>query len=112
MNLIDVDSLKQYIGDCKCCDKCPKKNRKQHECYYDCKFPDYLTEEWERVLDEQPIVKAIPIDFIEKKIDEYREKEEKTKDVPLYGSFEWLRVNERLTLEQLLLEWYAEPEET
>ena len=77
--LIEVDMLKQYIGDCKCCDKCPNKEQKQYECYYNCKFPDYLTEEWERVLDEQPIIEAIPIDFIEKKIEEYREKEEKTK---------------------------------
>ena len=65
MTLIDVDTLKQYIGDCKCCDKCPNKGRKQYECYYDCKFPDYLTEEWERVLDEQPTVDAIPIEWIE-----------------------------------------------
>ena len=69
MSLIDVDELKQYIGDCKCCDKCPNKGRKQYECYYDCKFPDYLTEEWERVLDEQPTVDAIPIEWIEKYVE-------------------------------------------
>ena len=109
--LINVDELKQYIGDCKCCEKCPNKGRKQYECYYDCKFPDYLTKEWERVLDEQPTVDAIPIDFIEKKIDEYREKEDQTKDEPLSGYFDWVRTSERRSLEWLLLDWKAEPDE-
>ena len=71
--LINVDELKQYIGDCKCCEKCPNKGRKQYECYYDCKFPDYLTKEWERVLDEQPTVEAIPIEWIKEWIEEHHE---------------------------------------
>lgn len=79
MNLIDVDKLKQYIGDCKCCEKCPNKGRKQYECYYDCKFPDYLTEEWERVLDEQPTIDAIPIEWLYA----LAEKKESEKDMKL-----------------------------
>ena len=68
MTLIDVDTLKQYIGDCKCCDKCPNKRWYQYECYYECNFPDFLTEEWERVLDEQPTIEAIPIKWLEEKL--------------------------------------------
>jgi hypothetical protein len=58
-----------------------------------------------------PTVEAIPIDFIEKKIDEYREKEDRIKDEPLAGYFEWVRTIEKRSLEWLLLDWKAEPEE-
>ena len=90
MTLIDVDTLKQYIGDCKCCDKCPNKGRKQYECYYECNFPDYLTKEWERVLDEQPTVDAIPVQWLRKKQDEHSN-----------DGFEWL-------FEEIINEWEQE----
>lgn len=55
---IDADALKQYIDDCEFCNNCRnKKNR----CAFDCVLPDYLTSEWERVLDEQPTVDAVPV---------------------------------------------------
>ena len=48
---IDADALKIYINDCEFCTNCP--NAKPH-CSYDCKMPDCLTSDWERVIDEQP----------------------------------------------------------
>ena len=62
-------------------------------------------------VDPVQTVDAIPIDFIEKKIDEYREKEDQTKDEPLSGYFDWVRTSERRSLEWLLLEWKAEREQ-
>ena len=59
-------------------------------------------------LDSAPVVEAVPIEFIEKKIDEYREKEDQTKDEPLSGYFEWVNTSERRSLEWLLLVWKAE----
>lgn len=105
MILIDRDALEKAIYEWM---------PKNQEEWMDSKIPpiENLVVSIMMTIQEQQPVEAIPIDFIKKKIDEYREKEEKTKDVPLYGSFQWLRVNERLTLESLLLEWYAEPEET
>lgn len=55
--LIDADVLKKYIDDCKCCEKCPEKMR---NCNDGCEFPDFLTRQWERAIDEQPTVEAIP----------------------------------------------------
>ena len=58
MRLIDADVLKKYIDDCKCCEKCSKRMR---NCNEDCELLDFLTRQWERVIDEQPTVEAKPI---------------------------------------------------
>ena len=58
MRLIDADVLKKYIDDCKCCEKCSMKMR---NCNDDCELPDFLTKQWERVIDEQPTVDAVPV---------------------------------------------------
>ena len=55
--LIDADVLKKYIDDCKCCEKCSNRMR---NCNEDCELPDFLTRQWERVIDEQPTVEAKP----------------------------------------------------
>ena len=55
---IDADALKEYVNGCEFCNNCQhKKNR----CAFDCDLPDYLTSEWERVIDEQPTVDAVPV---------------------------------------------------
>ena len=63
---IDADALKEYVNGCEFCNNCQhKKNR----CAFDCDLPDYLTSEWERVIDEQPTVDAVPVvhgDWVEK----------------------------------------------
>ena len=56
--LIDPKALKQYIDDCKVCDNCPDKNMR---CYDGCELPDFLTKQWERIIDEQPIIEAEPV---------------------------------------------------
>ena len=56
--LIDPKALKQYIDDCKVCDHCPDKNMR---CYDGCELPDFLTKQWERIIDEQPIIEAEPV---------------------------------------------------
>lgn len=58
VRLIDVDKLKQYIDDCECCKKCDKIG---FMCNDDCELPDFLTPQWERVLNEQPTVDADPV---------------------------------------------------
>lgn len=58
MRLIDADKLKQYIDDCKCCEKCDKKGFMCHEY---CELPDCVTPQWERVLNEQQPVDAVPV---------------------------------------------------
>ena len=58
MRLIDADKLKQYIDDCECCDKCDKIG---FMCNEHCELPDFLTHQWERVLNEQPTVEAEPV---------------------------------------------------
>ena len=60
--LIDVDKLKQYIDDCEFCEKC---NMESFRCYVGCELPDCVTPQWERVLNEQQPVDAIPIEWIE-----------------------------------------------
>jgi hypothetical protein len=50
--------MKKYVDGCEFCNNCQnKKNR----CAYDCVLPDYLTSEWERVIEEQPTVDAVPV---------------------------------------------------
>lgn len=58
MRLINADKLKQYIDDCECCEKCDKIG---FMCNDDCELPDFLTPQWERVLNEQPTVDAEPV---------------------------------------------------
>lgn len=55
-------------------------------------------------LDSAPVVDAVPIEFIKKKIDKYREIEDQAKDDPLSEYFEL----ERYSLEWLLVDWKAE----
>lgn len=69
MRLIDVEKLKQYIDDCKFCEKCDMKG---FMCNEDCELPDCVTPQWERVLNEQPTVEAVPISFIEKRIEQLK----------------------------------------
>lgn len=58
VRLIDANALKKYVDGCEFCNNCQnKKNR----CAFDCILPDYLTSEWERVIDEQPTVDAVPV---------------------------------------------------
>lgn len=59
-------------------------------------------------IDKQPTVDAIPVDFIKKKIDKYRKKEDQAKDEPLSGYFKWVSTSKRRSLEWLLLDWKAE----
>lgn len=59
--LIDVDELKQYIDDCKCCEKC---NMISFRCDEYCELPDCVTPQWERVLNEQQSVDAIPTQWL------------------------------------------------
>ena len=65
MRLIDADVMKDYIDSCGCCGHCKKIGR---NCQEDCEFPDYLTDGWERAIDEQPTVDAIPVEFIKEEI--------------------------------------------
>ena len=55
---IDADALKEYIDSCGCCARCKKIS---FNCQAECEFPDYLTDEWQRVIDEQPTVEAVPV---------------------------------------------------
>lgn len=64
--LIDVDKLKVYIDDCECCEKC---DTKRLICEQYCELPDCVTPQWERVLNEQPTVDAVPVSFIQQRID-------------------------------------------
>lgn len=58
MRMIDADALKKYIDDCACCEKCQVKSCR---CDEDCDFPGFLTAQWERAIDEQPTVDAVPV---------------------------------------------------
>lgn len=60
--LIDANALKRYIDDAEFCIKCQKKKLC---CDIDCPFPDGLTKEWERAINEQPTVDAVPVDAVE-----------------------------------------------
>ena len=55
--LIDADALKKYIEDCMYCEKCKKKRN----CLYECVLPNFLTEDWERIINEQKTIDAIPV---------------------------------------------------
>ena len=55
---IDADALKRYIDDCDVCTNCKEKKL---SCDIDCPMPDCLTKDWERVIDEQPTVDAVPV---------------------------------------------------
>lgn len=57
MRLIDADALKEYLDICECCDKCPNKKL---NCNADCTLPDFLTDDWERIINEQPTVPPHP----------------------------------------------------
>ena len=59
--LIDANKLKMYIDTCRFCEKCPNI---AFMCQRSCELPDCLTSQWERVIDEQPTVDAIPIEWI------------------------------------------------
>lgn len=56
--LIDADALKKYIEDCRFCEKC---NNRKRNCSYYCNLPDFLTEDWRRIIDEQETIDAIPV---------------------------------------------------
>ena len=56
--LIDADKLKRYIDTCEFCGQCPDTG---FLCYRRCELPDCLTSQWERVIDEQPTVDAVPV---------------------------------------------------
>ena len=53
MRLIDADALKEYLENCMCCDNCPDSKL---NCDIDCPLPNFLTKEWERVINEQPTI--------------------------------------------------------
>lgn len=58
VRLIDANALKKYVDGCEFCNNCQnKKNR----CAFDCILPDYLTSEWERVINEQPTVDTVTV---------------------------------------------------
>lgn len=67
MGLIDADALKKYMDDCGWCDNCPDKKRL---CEMDCRFPDFCTHEWQRVIDEQPTIPASPWHRVEEELPE------------------------------------------
>ena len=55
--LIDANKLKMYIDTCQFCEKCPDI---AFMCQRSCEFPNILTPQWERAIDEQPTVDAVP----------------------------------------------------
>lgn len=65
MELIDRDKLKEYIDNCECCEKCDQKGFMCDVC---CDLPDCVTPQWERVLDEQQTVDAVPIEWINQRV--------------------------------------------
>lgn len=56
--LIDANKLKMYIDTCQFCEKCPNI---AFMCQRSCELPDCLTSQWERVIDEQQTVDAVPV---------------------------------------------------
>ena len=56
--LIDANKLKMYIDTCQFCEKCPDI---AFMCQRSCEFPNILTPQWERAIDEQPTVDAVPV---------------------------------------------------
>lgn len=57
--LIDANKLKMYIDTCQFCEKCPDI---AFMCQRSCEFPNILTPQWERAIDEQPTVdRWIPV---------------------------------------------------
>jgi hypothetical protein len=51
--LIDENALKKYISDCDCCIGCKNQG---YGCAAECKFPDYLDEDMERMINSQPTI--------------------------------------------------------
>jgi hypothetical protein len=47
-----------YIDTCQFCEKCPDI---AFMCQRSCEFPNILTPQWERAIDEQPTVDAVPV---------------------------------------------------
>ncbi len=64
--LIDADELERYIDNCDFCNRCPDASPR---CQIDCEMPDFLTKRWKRVIDAQPTVDAIPVEWIKKWMD-------------------------------------------
>ena len=56
--LIDANKLKMYIDTCQFCEKCPNI---AFMCQRSCELPDCLTSQWERAIDEQPTLDAVPV---------------------------------------------------
>lgn len=56
--LIDANKLKMYFDTCQFCEKCPDI---AFMCQISCEFPNILTPQWERAIDEQPTVDAVPV---------------------------------------------------
>ncbi len=51
--LIDADALKKYIDDCECCVGCENES---YGCADKCRCPDYLDEDMERIINNQPTI--------------------------------------------------------
>lgn len=61
--MIDADKFKQYIDNEECCEKCKVSGVM---CDLDCEISMTMKVQWERIIDEQPTVDAIPVEWIEK----------------------------------------------
>ncbi len=83
MRPIDADALKRYIDDCDVCTNCKEKKLL---CDIDCPMPDCLTKDWERVIDEQATVDAVPVVRCRECI--HRDPEDHRCDC---GGHEWLK---------------------
>ena len=59
--LIDADKFKQYIDNEECCEKCKVSGVM---CDLDCEISMTMKVQWERIIDEQPTVDAVPVEWI------------------------------------------------
>ena len=60
MRLIDADAFKKYLDDCDCCKNCTDGAKRMYICY-DCPLPDCCDYRWERIINEQSTIDAVPV---------------------------------------------------
>ena len=60
MRLIDADAFKKYLDDCDCCKNCTDGAKRMYICV-DCQLPDCCDYRWERIINEQSTIDAVPV---------------------------------------------------
>lgn len=60
MRLIDADAFKKYLDDCDCCKNCTDGAKRMYICD-DCPLPDCCDYRWERIINEQSTIDAVPV---------------------------------------------------